>query len=127
MPPRRRAFTLIELLVVIGIIGLLMAMLLPAIQAVREAARRTQCQNNLRQIGIALHAHHLARRFLPSGWIANDRTNDHPGWSWTAQLLDYFEEHTAVLHSASDFARPLDDPSFDALRQHSLRLYLCPS
>src|SRR5258707_11099073 len=127
MSARRRAFTLIELLVVIVIIGLLIGMLLPAIHAAREAARRTQCQNNLRQIGIALQAHHTARQFLPSGWIANDPTSDRPGWSWTAQLLAYFEEKSTVLRSANDFARPLDDPSFDALRQHSLRLYLCPS
>jgi prepilin-type N-terminal cleavage/methylation domain-containing protein len=127
MPSRRRAFTLVELMVVIGIVGLLIGMLLPAIQAAREAARRTQCQNNLRQIGIALQAHLTARQFWPSGWIANDPTSDRPGWSWTAQLLAYLEETTTVLRSSNDFARPLEDPSFDALRQHSLPLYLCPS
>lgn len=81
----QRAFTLVELLVVIAIIGVLVALLLPAVQAAREAARRTQCSNNLKQIGIGLHNYHDTLLTFPFGWC--DR-----GQAWSACILPYIEQ-----------------------------------
>src|SRR5437899_8876337 len=87
--PGRSGFTLIELLVVIAIIAVLIALLVPAVQKVREVAARTQCQNNLKQIGLAMHAFHDANKVLPPGYWASgsyvDGANDTaPGWGWAA-------------------------------------------
>jgi prepilin-type N-terminal cleavage/methylation domain-containing protein len=97
-PMKRRAFTLVELLVVIAIIGVLVALLLPAVQAAREAARRTQCSNQLRQIALAWHGHHDAHNGFPSGgwgyrWMADpDRGvgENQPG-SWAFSILPFME------------------------------------
>src|SRR5262245_20492353 len=96
MNSSRRGFTLIELLVVIAIIGVLIALLLPAVQRVREAANRTRCTNNLKQVGISLHAYHGAYNSLPistSPWSENN--NPKPpftGRGWILRLLPYLEQ-----------------------------------
>ncbi len=98
----RRAFTLVELLAVIAIIGVLVGLLLPAVQAARESARASACQNNLKQIGLALNNHHDARSFLPAGvrlppvgytasWVTKTTRTTAPGWGWAAMLLPYME------------------------------------
>ena len=81
----RRGLTLLELLVVIAIVGLLVALLLPAVQQAREAGRRTACQNNLKQIGLALHNYHDAHGSFPFGF--NDRE-----WLWSAMILPQIEQ-----------------------------------
>ncbi|MBA4031888.1 MAG: prepilin-type cleavage/methylation domain-containing protein [Planctomyces sp.] len=93
---RRQGFTLIELLVVIAIIAVLIALLLPAVQQAREAARRTQCKNSLKQIGLALHNYHDVHQTMPSGSIvllnaAGTAYNGH-GWTWHASILPYLDQ-----------------------------------
>jgi prepilin-type N-terminal cleavage/methylation domain-containing protein len=93
---RKRGFTLIELLVVIAIIAILISLLLPAVQQAREAARRTQCKNNLKQIGLALHNYHDTSNSLPSGSIvllnAAGTTYFGHGWTWHASILPYMDQ-----------------------------------
>src|SRR5688572_1419891 len=88
---RARGFTLVELLVVIAIIGVLVALLLPAVQMAREAARASQCKNHLKQCGLALHQYHDVMGRLPPGWIAN-QPEGVPGWGWTPALFPYLEQ-----------------------------------
>ncbi|MHC5542572.1 DUF1559 family PulG-like putative transporter, partial [Singulisphaera rosea] len=90
----RRGFTLIELLVVIAIIALLIALLLPAVQAAREAARRMQCANNLKQIGLAIHGYHDAWQVFPPAYLARKTTGPNlgAGWAWGTLSLPYLEQ-----------------------------------
>jgi prepilin-type N-terminal cleavage/methylation domain-containing protein len=98
VPSKRRwtAFTLVELLVVIAIIGILIALLLPAVQAAREAARRTQCQNNLKQIGLAIHNYESAQKHLPPGWNMKVFGSQDAEQTWVVYILPYVEEGNAA-------------------------------
>lgn len=121
----RGAFTLVELLVVIAIVGVLVGLLLPAVQSAREAARRLSCQNNLHQIGLALHNYHGMFEQLPSGWVANDQQTHEPGWGWAAALLPQIE--AAALHEKINFGIPIADTSHEPVRISSVSGYICPS
>ena len=121
----RSGFTLIELLVVIAIIGTLVGLLLPAVQAAREAARRMSCQNNLHQIGLALHSYHGSFNQLPSGWIASDLDHHEPGWSWAAAILPQMEQ--TATYEAIDFSTPIDDDVHESIRLTQLAPFICPS
>jgi type II secretory pathway pseudopilin PulG len=124
----RPGHSLIETLVVLAIIGLMMSMLFPAIQRVRESANRLVCENNLRQIGIALHNYHQSHRELPPGYfsrVAKDGSDLGPGWGWAAFLLDYLEQDNLRRHVAFDL--DIADPKNATVRMHSLAVFRCPT
>jgi len=125
----RQAFTLVELLVVIAIIGILIALLLPAVQAAREAARRIQCGNNLSQIGLAIENYNMAHFVYPPGTIDKEGPiqNTASGYhqNWISQLLPYMEEMNTYRHI--DFEKSVYDESNEKVRQVRIAMLICPS
>jgi prepilin-type processing-associated H-X9-DG protein len=125
----RVAFTIIELLMVIGVIAMLIAILLPAIQSSRELARRAQCTNNLLQIGTALGSYASTHSVLPPG-VVNDKgpiSNVPVGYhfGWAVQILPFFDQ-PAIFHQF-DFSQSVYAPSNDTARGHRIASFLCPS
>jgi len=117
-------------LVVIAIIAVLIALLLPAVQSAREAARRAQCINNLKQMGLALHNYHDAMLVLPPGYVAakpffDGETDTAPGWSWASMILPQLDQ--SPLFSASNFSLAVQAPANTTVVQTSIAAFLCPS
>jgi prepilin-type N-terminal cleavage/methylation domain-containing protein/prepilin-type processing-associated H-X9-DG protein len=126
---RRAGFTLIELLVVIAIIAILIGLLVPAVQKVREAAARSKCKNNLKQLGLAFHNYHAAHGTFPPGFVSaaafTDGPSLGPGWGWGAHLLPFLEQDN--LYRQINFARDIADPANAQARITPLSVFLCPS
>ena len=135
--PRRAAFTLVELLVVIAIIGVLVALLLPAVQAAREAARRSTCQNNLKQLMTGLHLHESAQGEWPAAqetFFSDDNSTtqlpNHTNNSWTCYILPYIEQQ--AVHSRYNFDIAWNRPPNSSLARDQataidIPLFLCPT
>jgi prepilin-type N-terminal cleavage/methylation domain-containing protein len=132
---RRTGFTLIELLVVIAIIAILIALLMPAVQRVRESANRTQCANNLKQIGLAAHLHHDQYKFLPPSRVS---MAEGPSWAWL--LLPNLEQDnlfncwppgwpypTIPPNLASGDIKQAQIAASELILQSSVAIYFCPS
>jgi prepilin-type N-terminal cleavage/methylation domain-containing protein/prepilin-type processing-associated H-X9-DG protein len=125
-----RGFTLVELLVVIAIIGILVALLLPAIQAARESARRAQCTNNLKNMGLAMHNHVTAKRVFPIGAeLTNINCCASDVYSgWTREILPYVEDDSLKgLYDSEKFSVTSTDPNVKKFREMTVPLYSCPS
>jgi prepilin-type N-terminal cleavage/methylation domain-containing protein len=129
-PSRRNGFTLVELLVVIAIIGVLVALLLPAVQAAREAARRMQCTNNLKQLGLAVHNYHDTFLVFPPQMMNVDASNDRR-WGWGAVTLPFIEQGTLFEQLKPDGGRQIPTASTlingATLLKTKVAAHLCPS
>ncbi len=121
--PFRLGLTVLELMVTISIIGLLAALLLPALGMARESARRVQCVDHQREVGIALHNHHIAKRSLPTGWKFD--ASGQSAFGWAVPALSYLGE--VALSEQIDCVRPLGDLRHDPARETVLEVMLCPS
>jgi prepilin-type processing-associated H-X9-DG protein/prepilin-type N-terminal cleavage/methylation domain-containing protein len=121
--PSNRAFTVLELLVVVSIIAILIGLLLPAVQGARATARRMQCSDNMRQIGLALHSHHDSLRALPAGWSRDERHETAFGWG--ASLLPYLEENSLFSHI--DSSAGVLSPVNEQPRTIFPSIFLCPA
>ncbi len=133
-PNQSRGFTLIELLVVIAIIAILIALLLPAVQQAREAARRTQCKNNMKQIGIAMHNYHDTYQNFPPGCISNTNNTDPPSgpqqWGWAVFILPQMEQGNLfelLDPSNRTLSDVLSNTTDRAIVQQRIDAYRCPS
>ncbi|MDZ7617133.1 MAG: DUF1559 domain-containing protein [Patescibacteria group bacterium] len=125
-PDRKAAFTLVELLVVITIIGILIGLLLPAVQSAREAARRMQCSNNLKQIGLAMHTYLQALGTLPPGGITQGACCDtKSGTSWAISILPQLEQQ--ALYDKYDMKAYNEDTVNAFVRESMVSVYICPS
>jgi prepilin-type N-terminal cleavage/methylation domain-containing protein/prepilin-type processing-associated H-X9-DG protein len=124
---KRSAFTLVELLVVIAIVGILLALLIPAVQASREASRRASCQNNMRQIGVGMHSYEAANKKWPAGKKWSGPPNDPASFAqaWCSFLLRNIEED--ALHDAINFKKPFTDEVNLPATTKIIAIYLCPS
>ncbi|MEO0530948.1 MAG: DUF1559 domain-containing protein [Planctomycetota bacterium] len=123
----RWGFTLVELLVVISIVGVLVALLLPAVQAARESSRRSSCKNNLKQVGLAILNYESTNGKFPPGkqWSARKPDPNAFDYAWSSIILGYLEEES--LRQQIDFTRPLTDPVNLPAKSQTIAAYLCPS
>ncbi|QDS93004.1 putative major pilin subunit [Roseimaritima multifibrata] len=126
---KRRGFTLVELLVVIAIIGVLVGLLLPAVQAAREAARRMQCSNNLKQLALSMHNYQDTHGSLPAGYVDYTPKVDNEGyWSWSALILPFIEQSNLHDQLQVNKLRPSESMAlYQVAMQAPMAAFRCPS
>lgn len=124
--PGKRGFTLIELLVVVAIVAILISLLLPAVQQAREAARRTQCRNNLKQIGLAIHNYLDTHSVFPPAFVSDITSTDTPGGEWSihARILPFLDQ--ANLFGHANLSLAYDDPANGQIATQRVAVFLCP-